>query len=99
MNTRTLPPLLEGLLASDTTLDGATKTALARFSPILAKGGMPFFPEYANHGIDHFDSVLCSAISLVSDDARSILTPEDAAVLVVAALLHDLGMHIQQAGF
>ena len=61
--------------------------------------GMPFFPEYTDHSIRHIQSVLDSAEYLISEDSLDLLTPEDVAVLVVAILLHDLGMHLSEDQF
>ncbi|MFC6658971.1 ATP-binding protein [Deinococcus multiflagellatus] len=60
---------------------------------------IPFFGEYTNHGVRHINEVLQTATSLITDEAWNKLTPEDAATLIVAILLHDLGMHITEEGF
>src|SRR5262245_7270667 len=93
-----LPSLLSDLLATDLSLDGGIRTAVAEFMPILDAAPPPFFPEYTDHGTKHIHGVLQRAVSLMSDESASKLTAEDAAVLVLAVLLHDLGMHIRKDG-
>lgn len=73
--------------------------AFARFEPWLESSGMPFFPGFTDHSPRHINDVLKTAASLVSDKARSLLTSEDVAVLCLAILLHDCGMHLTQDSF
>jgi len=69
---------------------------------------MHFFPFYTNHGLQHIQDVLGDANRLIPartfratfDDGDSPLFSEaDAAVLVAAVTLHDLGMHLDAKGF
>lgn len=55
---------------------------------------LDFFPEYTDHGKNHFWFVLSTASSLIPDDAWSVVTPEDGIALTFSILLHDLGMHL-----
>ena len=61
--------------------------------------GLFFFPEYTDHGPKHVSSVLAGAEALILEDAWKAVTPEDVAVLVTAALLHDSAMHLSADGF
>jgi len=60
---------------------------------------MPFFPGFTDHSPRHINDVLKTASALISDESHSLLSPEDVAVLIIAILLHDCGMHLTQDGF
>ena len=68
---------------------------------VLADNDMPFFPGFTAHGMDHVESVLRVAVELIPPDVREgdLLRAPDAAALITATLLHDLGMHIRERGF
>jgi len=79
-----------------------------RVGEILADNKLPFFPDYTDHGIDHINAVLESEVELVSPEvwglreqrtARRVLRDSDAAVIIGATLLHDIGMHLRPDGF
>lgn len=88
--------LLHGL--SDD-VSAAVGSTLTRVKPILERNEAPFFPDYTDHGIGHVKSVLSTSELLVGDEAWSVFTREDAAVLVLATMAHDLGMLIDIEGF
>lgn len=94
-----IPGVIETALAKDKSLDGAVMISLATFIPWLTSSGLPFFPDYTDHGPDHIANVLKTASSLISDEGRKNLTPGDAAVLTLAVLLHDSAMHLSEDGF
>lgn len=89
-----IPKKLEQLLDKDKKLHGYVVSQLDRFTPLLKASGTPFFPEYTDHGVDHLTRVLNTAEWLIADEAKKALTPEDAACLILAVLLHDLAMHL-----
>jgi molecular chaperone HtpG len=60
--------------------------------------GLFFFPEYTDHGPNHISSVLGAAEALIHEKSWPLVTPEDAAVLIVATLLHDSSMHLTADG-
>ena len=66
---------------------------------------MTFFPEYTDHAVLHLNSVLELADLIITDgsDGRpnswNELTSRDAAVLILAVLLHDIGMHLRPQEF
>lgn len=60
--------------------------------------GLPFFPEYTDHGTSHFQRVLDASASILNDAACLALTAEDAYVLTCATLLHDIAMHLTDDG-
>lgn len=74
-------------------------SSLAEFEPLLADNKLVFFPEYTDHGPDHVREVLIAADAIIRDEAWDWLTPEDAAALILAVLLHDCAMHLSEDGF
>jgi len=94
-----IPELFEQVLENAPELSAAVKQSIKLFEPWLAQSGMPFFPGFTDHSPRHINDVLNAAASLISDDSRNLLTAEDVAVLCMAALLHDCGMHLTQDGF
>lgn len=76
-------------------------------STVVSASGVPFFPGYTDHGVDHINDVLASAVKLVPEELwadrngadEPLLTAADAAVLIGATLLHDIAMHLDTAGF
>ena len=73
--------------------------AFSSVGPILIRNEAPFFPDYTDHGKTHVESILSTCELLLSEDAWSVFTREDAAVLMLATLAHDLGMLINIEGF
>lgn len=94
-----IPSGIKKLLAKDPEPRGPVDSVISLIEPILANNQTPFFPEYTDHGLKHVEGVLRTAYSLVSDRARKVLTPGDAAVLVLSCILHDLAMHTTKDGF
>jgi molecular chaperone HtpG len=94
-----IPGRLRDLLARDSELSGAVTVILARYSDWLAESRLVFFPEYTDHGPKHIANVLAASNRLIADDAFPILSPQDAGALVIAALLHDIALHLTQQGF
>lgn len=74
---------------------------LERIRLILDDNKLTFFPDYTDHGAEHINLCLQSAIQLIPDKVRKlqVLTSDDWAVLACATLLHDCGMHLRPAGF
>ncbi len=85
-------------LRASRTLESATNAALAQFESWLAFSSMPLFPDFTDHGLRHLRDVLSTADRLISDRSWDLLTPEDISVLIIAVLLHDLGMHLTPDG-
>jgi molecular chaperone HtpG len=84
---------LKPLLAAD------VRKSFELFEPWLEHSGMPFFPGFTDHSPRHINEVLTTAASLIADDSHELLSAEDVAVLCMAVLLHDCGMHITQDAF
>src|SRR5271169_3097769 len=94
-----VPSRLLNLLEQDPQMDAGVRASLATFEPLLRKNQMPFFPEYTDHSDKHVEEVLVTADAIITDAAHERLKPRDAGILVLAILLHDLGMHISEDGF
>lgn len=69
------------------------------FTHWIERNDLFFFPEFTDHGPQHVESVLQTASALISKSAARLLAPTDAAVLVLATLLHDVAMHLTADGF
>lgn len=87
------------ILEKDPALYAETLTTLKSFQPWIRNSGMPFFPAYTDHSERHISEVLATASSIITDDARALLTPGDITVLVLSTLLHDVALHTTQDGF
>ncbi len=94
-----IPSQLKQLLAKKPALMSGVMLSLEEFKPWLKASGVPFFPEYTDHGLDHIKGVLRTVDALTSDESRKTITPDDAAVLILATLLHDMAMHLSEDGF
>lgn len=93
-----IPERLRALLASGRG-EAVTLTFVDAIGTILADNKTPFFPDYTDHGTEHVERVLDAAVALIPDRAWDLLTPEDAASLIAAVCLHDIGMHVREGGF
>lgn len=93
------PSRLQDLLRRDSTFDASLSGTFATVSPLISVNSLPFFPDYTDHGLDHVRKTLQTADALILEVSRPYLTPADAAVLSIAVVLHDLGMHLTEGGF
>lgn len=94
-----LPPDLDRLLSEDPSLRSAVDAAREDFGVILWADRRPFFPEYTDHGLQHVEHVLRTAHALARDDARALFSAQDAAVLTISTVLHDVAMQIEEHAF
>lgn len=94
-----LPTFLEEKLATNRDLRSAVDATLTDFDSWLQDSRLPFFPDYTDHGPEHLAGVLATACGLITDEASPVFTAGDAAVLILAVLLHDSAMHLSEAGF
>lgn len=101
-------PLKHLLEMEDSDLNAPIRALADRVGEILADNKLPFFPDYTDHGVDHINSVLKSEVELVpkhvweqsnKDSDPRLLCDADAAVVIGATLLHDIGMHLRPDGF
>src|ERR1700704_5382387 len=101
-----IPPFFEQKLTQDDRLRGAVYTFIGELEPWLLDSKLPFFPDYTDHGIRHLESVLETARVLIpptsasnTASAEASFSAGDAAVLILATLLHDLALHLSEASF
>jgi len=101
------PERLENLL-KDSDLKAPIRDYANRVGIILTDNQMPFFPNYTDHGIDHINQVLESAVDLVPESVWDkstnyskprVLCDKDAVVIIGATLLHDIAMLLSRTGF
>jgi molecular chaperone HtpG len=94
-----IPTLFQSILSKNAELSACVEQTFSLFSPWLEQSGMPFFPGFTDHSPRHINEVLETASSLITDDSHALLSPEDVAILCIAILLHDCGMHLTHDGF
>lgn len=94
-----IPPFFEYLFRTDHKLASFVNYSVSKIEGHINANGMVFFPEYTDHGIEHLELVLQSSLDLATPAARGILTPGDAAAVITAVGLHDLGMFLTRDGF
>jgi molecular chaperone HtpG len=93
------PELFEEKLKANRRVRSAIDSSLTLVSDILQISKLPFFPDYTDHGAPHLNKVLEIAERLIAEGARNLFSAEDTAVLTFSALLHDLALHLTEAGF
>src|ERR1700733_4123206 len=93
------PASFETLLAKNPQVRAAIDSAIGIVAEMLQISTLPFFPDYTGHGADHLSSVLEIVDKLIAERSKLELTAEDAAVLTFSVLLHDLALHMSEAGF
>lgn len=94
-----LPKKFENILKRNQELYADVLGTVKEFAEVLKKNELYFFEEYTDHGIGHIENVLECACRIIDDKAMDELMPEDVAVLVLAVVLHDIGMHVGFSGF
>src|SRR4051812_45457521 len=94
-----IPKRAAELLATKQELSGLVNLNCFKFGEWLKQNKVVFFPEYTDHSLTHIEKVLETACSLPSDLAWEILSAADIAVLTLATLIHDSGMHLTVDGF
>ena len=94
-----VPARLRERLADDSVLNGYIDAQIGHFAPWFKASGLPFFPEYTDHGLDHITRILNVSEWLIDEGAWEEVAPQDVACLVLAVLLHDAAMHITADAF
>jgi molecular chaperone HtpG len=94
-----LPSLFQDRLDEQPPLRAALDLTLENFGAWLHDSRLPFFEDYTDHGPRHIREVLATSADLMTQEARAIFSAQDAAVYILAALLHDAAMHLSPAGF
>lgn len=95
-----IPTKLRELIAGSP-FEGPTVELVDVVGAIFEANAMPFFPAFTDHGSHHVELVLQAAVDLTPDAVweEELFEPADAAVLICAAMLHDLAMHVHPQGF
>lgn len=95
----TIPNKFKKILEEDSKLDSLVKGVITTFEPILKDNKLFFFEEYTDHGIEHIEMVLKATEFLIPEDSCQYITPKEVAILTLAIVLHDIGMHTEFAIF
>jgi len=94
-----IPPRLHKRVSEDPSLLVSVESSFNEFEPWIKNSNLPFFPEYTDHGINHIESVFNAAEIIIREEAWEVLTPDDAATILLATLLHDSAMHLTPDSF
>lgn len=98
-----LPPRLEKILETDDALNSTVLGSLASYERWLlqSRTGMPFFPEFTDHGILHLQQVIGLTDIVIGNQSydSNQITPQDVGILVAAVLTHDCAMHFSEDNF
>lgn len=94
-----IPNRLKEILEKDQTLDGLVKSVITSFDPILKDNKLFFFEEYTDHGIEHIEMVLKASEFLIPEESFKYIKPKEVTILILAIILHDIGMHTEFATF
>ena len=93
------PEFFDEKLKNNLKVRSAIDSSVALVGDILQLSKLPFFPDYTDHGVPHLNRVLEISDKLIGDRARQLFSAEDVAVLAFSILLHDLALHVSEAGF
>lgn len=93
------PEFFDEKLKTHLSVRSAIDSSVALVGDILQLSKLPFFPDYTDHGAPHLNKVLRISDKLIGDGARQLFSAEDVAVLTFSILLHDLALHVSEAGF
>ena len=88
-----IPSKLKDILYQDEDLAANIITIVKPFVDILTKNDLYFFDKYTDHGIKHIENTLQSVENLIAEETFSVLTPKEVGVMIIAVVLHDIGMH------
>ncbi len=96
-----IPPKFEKILQKDQSLHGIVLDVVNdnSFGRILEDNKLFFFEEYTEHGIKHIEMVLKAAEFLIPDKSFEYIQPNEVAILILAVVLHDIGMHTEFSTF
>lgn len=94
-----IPGKMQKILETDRTLLSLVLDVEMSFSSIYKDNKLFFFEEYTDHGIEHIELVLKATEFLIPNESFDHIQPKEIAILVLAILLHDMGMHIEFSTF
>ncbi len=78
---------------------GKIGSIIDEYSVLFESSHMTFFPEWTDHGIRHLQETLDTAAGLITADAWELFTEEDALILTLAIIIHDVGMTLTEDQF
>jgi len=94
-----IPSKLKNILEKDDTMNSLIHSIVPSFTKIHKKSTHYFFQEYTDHGIEHIEMVLKGIEYLIPDEQIQYLQPSEVAILILAVILHDIGMHTEFSTF
>ncbi len=94
-----IPENLQTILEKDKVLFSLVLQVETYFEPLLRNNKLFFFEEYTEHGIDHVETVLKAAEFLIPKESFQYIQPKEVAILILAVMLHDIGMHTEFSTF
>ena len=95
-----IPSEIKKIMNTDDLLSNELYDILScKFCKIIEETGMPFFPEYTEHGIIHFQNIVDLSINLIPKKELKNLKRDEISAFFLAVLLHDIIMHITFEGF
>jgi molecular chaperone HtpG len=94
-----IPQRFEKIIKSNYTLYSIVLDVISSVVPIYKDNKLYFFEEYTDHGIDHIENVLESEEFIISENSFMHLDGNEVFVLILATLIHDIGMHIDLSFF
>ena len=94
-----IPPKLKELLDQDQLSLSLVLDVVTSFQPLLKENKLFFFDEYTDHGIEHIEMVLKAAEFLISNESFQYIQPKEVVILILAIVLHDIGMHTEFSTF
>lgn len=95
-----IPSELKKIMDTDDLLSNELYDILScKFSEIIQETDMPFFPEYTEHGIIHFQNIVDLSIKLIPKKELKSLKRNELLVFFLAVISHDAIMHITFEGF
>ena len=96
-----IPNKLEEIIKQDQSLHSLVLDVVNdnSFGRILKDNKLFFFEEYTEHGIEHIEMALKAAEFLIPDESFQYIQPKEVAILILAVVLHDIGMHTEFSTF
>jgi molecular chaperone HtpG len=95
INKLQIPDRFQLILQNNPKLYSAVLDTLSDFGEILKENNLYFFEEYTDHGLEHVQRVLNASENIITESTLAKnLKADDICVLILAIILHDLGMHI-----
>lgn len=94
-----LLPELDFKLRSKPFLHAGICNTLKTFEELTRVSRIVFFPDFTDHGATHIQNVINTCVTLLNPESIELINTEDACVIVLSGLLHDIGMHLTADAF